>query len=134
MTAQRDGLLRGDLNERAANLNYWTPTNTNTDIPRPNASRPQSRLYSFLVEDGSFVRLSTATLSYQLPTSVLNRTPGGFRAARLYVTGQNLITWSNYSGFDPEVNRFGTNALTRGVDQSNYPRARIWNFGANLTF
>ena len=72
-------------------------------------------MYSFLVEDGSFLRLSTATLGYQLPTRVLGWAPGGFHAARLYVTGQNLITWTNYTGFDPEMNRFGTNSLTRGL-------------------
>jgi hypothetical protein len=53
---------------------------------------------------------------------------------RLYVTGQNLHVWTNYSGFDPEVNSFGGDARARGIDLGAYPQSRVWNFGANVSF
>jgi TonB-dependent starch-binding outer membrane protein SusC len=119
----------GQLNERAEVLNRWTPTNTNTDIPRANANR-RAWLHSNLVEDGSFLRLQSLTLGYQLPAGMLP----GTHEARLYVTGQNLFTMTGYSGFDPEVNSLGGDPRTRGVDIGAYPRARTWNFGVRATF
>jgi len=119
----------GQLNERAEVLNRWTPENTNTDIPRANANR-RTLLYSTLVEDGSYFRLQSLTLGYQLPESLLR----GARSARLYVTGQNLYTLTNYSGFDPEVNSLNGSPSARGLDVGAYPRARAWNFGASVIF
>ena len=119
----------GQLNERAEVLNRWTPENTNTDIPRANANR-RTLLYSTLVEDGTYFRLQSLTLGYQLPESLLR----GTRSARLYMTGQNLYTLTNYSGFDPEVNSLNGSPSARGLDVGAYPRARTWNFGASVTF
>jgi TonB-dependent starch-binding outer membrane protein SusC len=119
----------GQLNERAEVLNRWTPTNTNTDIPRANANR-RAVLHSNLVEDGSFLRLQSLTLGYQLPARMIP----GTNDARVYVTGQNLFTITGYSGFDPEVNSLGGDPRTRGVDIGAYPRARTWNFGVRATF
>jgi hypothetical protein len=130
LTKQRNSLVRGVYNERTEVLNYWTPTNTNTLVPRPNASRLGARFYSTLIEDGSFLRLQSLTLGYQLPPRLVR----GVTAGRVYVTGQNVFTVTDYSGFDPEVNRWGGNAQLRGVDQSGYPRARVWNAGVNVTF
>ena len=124
-----NGLATGFMNERADVLNRWTPENTNTDIPRANFARPR-RIYSALVEDGSFLRLQTLTLGYQLPSRLV----WGAKAGRVYVTGQNLWIATKYSGFDPEVNSMGGDARQRGIDDGAYPRARVWNFGVNLTF
>src|SRR6266480_2090456 len=124
-----NGLSTGFMNERADVLNRWTPQNTNTDIPRANFARPR-RIYSALVEDGSFLRLQTLTLGYQLPSRLLR----GAKSGRVYVTGQNLWTATKYSGFDPEVNSMGGDPRQRGVDDGAYPRTRVWNFGVNLTF
>jgi TonB-dependent starch-binding outer membrane protein SusC len=119
----------GQLNERAEVLDRWTPTNTDTDIPRANANR-RALLHSDLVEDGSFLRLQSLTLGYELPTGLLP----GTNQTRLYVTGQNLVTLTGYSGFDPEVNSLGGDPRTRGVDIGAYPRARAWNIGISTTF
>jgi TonB-dependent starch-binding outer membrane protein SusC len=119
----------GALNERAEMLNRWTPTNTNTDIPRANANR-KSLLYSTLVEDASFLRLQSVTLGYEVPT----RFVPGASGARLYFTGQNLLTLTGYSGYDPEVNSMGGSPVMRGIDIGGYPRSRILNFGVNVTF
>jgi TonB-linked SusC/RagA family outer membrane protein len=116
-------------NERATVLDRWTPTNTNTTVPRANQNRPR-RMYSTLVEDGSYLKVQTLTLGYQLP-------PGLFRgaaAARVYVTGQNLLTLTGYSGFDPDVNSMGGDARFGGIDIGAYPRSRVWNLGVNVTF
>lgn len=119
----------GQLNERAEVLDRWTPENTNTDIPRANANR-RALLHSNLVEDGSFLRLQSLTLGYELPAGLI---PGAYQT-RLYVTGQNLLTLTGYSGFDPEVNSLGGDPRTRGVDIGAYPRARALNFGVSATF
>ena len=119
----------GQLNERVEVLDRWTPDNTDADIPRANANR-RAVLHSDLVEDGSFLRLQSLTLGYRVPA-------GLFPAAndvRLYVTGQNLMTLTGYSGFDPEVNSLGGDPRTRGVDIGAYPRATTWNFGVSATF
>jgi TonB-linked SusC/RagA family outer membrane protein len=122
-------LATGFMNERAEVLNRWTPQHTNTDIPRANNARPR-RMYSTFVEDGSYLRLQTITLGYQLP---LNLVPGT-RAARLYLTGQNLLVLTGYSGFDPEVNSIGGDSRFRGVDAGAYPRARVVNVGMTVSF
>ncbi len=119
----------GQLNERVEVLDRWTPTNTDTDIPRANANR-RALLHSDLVEDGSFLRLQSLTLGYTLPTGLVP----GTDQARVYVTGQNVFTITGYSGFDPEVNSLGGDPRTRGVDIGAYPRARTWNFGVSVTF
>jgi TonB-linked SusC/RagA family outer membrane protein len=119
----------GQLNERADVLERWTPETPNTDIPRANANR-RTLLYSTLVEDGSFLRLQSITFGYQIPPRWLK----GVRAGRLYVTSQNLLTFTNYSGFDPEVNSLGGSPAARGLDVGAYPRARVFSLGVNLTF
>lgn len=116
-------------NERACALDRWTPTNTDTDVPRANNARPR-RLYSTVVEDGSYLRLQTLTLGYQLPGNLVR----GVRSARLFVTGQNLWILTDYSGFDPDVSSMGGDARFGGIDIGAYPRSRTWNFGVSLTF
>jgi TonB-linked SusC/RagA family outer membrane protein len=116
-------------NQTAAAARRWTPSNPGTDVPRANANRPRE-LYDVHVEDGSFVRLQTVTLGYRLPARIAR----GLDGARVYVTGQNLKVWTDYTGFDPEVNSFGGDARARGIDLGAYPRARVWSVGASTTF
>ncbi|HJU75683.1 MAG TPA: SusC/RagA family TonB-linked outer membrane protein, partial [Gemmatimonadaceae bacterium] len=122
-------LAIGQANERDCVLNRWTPNNTNTTVPRANISRPR-RLYSTLVEDGSYIRLQTLTLGYQLPAALLR----GTQSARLFLTGQNLWISTDYTGFDPDVNSMGGDARFGGTDIGAYPRTRTWNLGAAVTF
>lgn len=116
-------------NERAVVRDHWTPDNPNTTIPRPRADRKRL-LYSTFVEDGSYVRLQTLALGYQLPAALLP--PGA--AARLYITGQNLWVGTDYGGFDPDVNSMGSDARMGGIDIGAYPHARVWNVGVNVVF
>jgi TonB-linked SusC/RagA family outer membrane protein len=122
-------LAKGELNERRTVLNRWTPQNTNTLVPRANISR-QRRVYSTLVEDGSYIRLQTVTLGYAIPTRVLR----GAESARLFLTGQNVWIGTDYSGFDPDVNSMGGDARFGGTDIGAYPRTRTWNVGVAVTF
>ncbi len=119
----------GQMNERVEVLDRWRPDNTDTDIPRANANR-RTLLYSTLVEDGSFLRLQSLTLGYRLPETLL----GGARSGRVYITGQNLFTLTDYTGYDPEVNSLGGSPAARGLDVGAYPRARVWNFGLSVSF
>ena len=116
-------------NERTCVLDRWTPTHTNTDVPRPNRDRARL-LYSTFVEDGSYLRLQTLTLGYELPRGLI---PGTV-ATRLYVTAQNLFTITGYSGFDPDVNSEGGDERFGLIDIGAYPRQRVWNFGLTTTF
>jgi hypothetical protein len=116
-------------NQTTDALRRWTPTNTSTDIPRANYNRPRE-VYDVHVEDGSFLRLQTLTLGYSVPSGLIP----GTTDVRVYVTGQNLHVWTDYTGFDPEVNSFGGDARARGIDLGAYPRARIWNVGVNVSF
>ena len=84
------------------------------------------------VEDGSFVRLASVTLGYTFPEKLTKRI--GIQNLRVYATGSNLFCWTNYSGYDPEVDSRRSTPLTPGVDYSAYPKSRGVVFGLNLTF
>jgi TonB-linked SusC/RagA family outer membrane protein len=111
-------------------VNRWTPANTNTTIPRAGSTiRRSTGIVSDVVEDGSFARLKTVTLGYTLP-----KFSKVVKSASVYVTGQNLITWTKYSGYDPEVNSFGSDNLSLNTDYNAYPSTRTFIAGLRLGF
>jgi TonB-linked SusC/RagA family outer membrane protein len=122
------------LNQDTRVLDRWTPTHTNTDVPRAVAGDPNgnARYSDRFIEDGSYVRLKNLTLAYTVPMSLTKR--AAISSLRLYVTGQNLITWTDYSGYDPEVSSdpFSTTGL--GRDFGVYPQSRVYTVGLNATF
>jgi TonB-linked SusC/RagA family outer membrane protein len=124
--------LNGTNNQDKDMLRRWTPTNTNTDIPRATSTRPANRISTRQIEDGSYLRLKNLQLAYNLSSSVLKMLK--LQSIRVYVTGQNLATWTNYSGFDPEVNRFGQDNRSQGFDYGGYPASKAVLFGLNVTF
>ena len=89
-------------------------------------------LTDYYVEDASFLRLSTLTLGYTLPTNLTKRV--GINSLRFYVTAYNVFCLTNYSGFDPEVSAIRRTNLTPGVDYSAYPKSRQFVIGLNLNF
>jgi len=112
-------------------LDRWQQPGDQTDVPRAVYANPDvQRESSYKVEDGSFIRLKSLTLSYRLPGKLLDKI--GMRNVRIYATGQNLITWTDYSGPDPEVNYAGTSNTIIGTDFYTYPIARTWTFGVNI--
>ena len=88
-------------------------------------------IHSWAVEDCSYLKLSNITLGYTFPRKMLSKI--GISKLRLYATGSNLLTWTKYSGFDPEVSTMGS-GLTPGVDFGAYPKSRSFVFGINLAF
>lgn len=125
-----EGAGRIHQNMFASYLDRWTPENQNNTYYRVNGSGPIDFGYSTrVVEDGSYLRLKTVALGYNFP---LKTTHVKLSSLRVYVSAQNLYTWTKYKGFDPEVSAFDS-ALTPGFDYSVYPRARTITFGLNLS-
>ncbi len=105
----------------------WRPDRPSNRIP---AMRQWSKgTTSDFIEDGSFLRLKNVSLGYQLPVL-----PTFIKRARVYVSGQNLLTFTKYLGYDPEVNSDGNSNTLYGFDRFAYPAARTITVGANLTF
>jgi TonB-linked SusC/RagA family outer membrane protein len=115
-------------NRLASVLDYWNPeTNPNSLMPVPGAS-DMGKAIDTWIEDGSYLRISAVTLNYSFPKVWLQRI--GLTGARIYVKGENLHTFTNYSGYDPEVNMGGS--LSPGYDFGAYPRSRTISFGLNI--
>ncbi len=121
-------------------LNYWKkPGDTNvlprlTSLVNPDGSRNYEANTSRFLEDASFIRFRDVTLAYNLPGPVLSKLK--VSKARLYLTGSNLLTFTKYSGPDPEANApaDSRNGLVQGLDFNGVPQTRSVNFGVNLTF
>ncbi len=121
--SKETGLLVSDpvqLAEMNKNATLWSPAMVS--VP----------LHSWAVEDGSFLRLNNFTVGYSLPKRLLDK----YRIdqVRVYATANNIWTWTNYSGYDPEVDTQRSTPLTPGVDYCAYPRSRTFTLGLNLTF
>lgn len=118
-------------NGSAVLANHWSATNTATDIPRASSS-PVAVITERFVEDGSFLRLKTISLGYTLPKSVSSKI--GTKNIKIYVTAENIFTWTKYSGYDPEISTYGQNNLYPGIDFGAYPSSKTIITGLNLTF
>ena len=116
-------------------LNYWTSTNTNTNIPRltPTDSNDNMRISDRYIEDGSYFRLKNMQLSYNLPSAIVNKLKiPGFR---IFVSAQNVFTLTKYTGMYPEIGQaLSTSYLSRGVDYGNYPQSKIVTGGISINF
>ncbi len=120
----------GFTNAYATLLNRWTPANTNTDMHKA-VEDPSPTLSDRFIEDGSYLRLKNLTLGYSLPLRVASKLK--IKGARFYVTGQNIFTWTNYTGFDPEVSRNAQNVLNSGIDNGVYPNSKTILGGVSIT-
>lgn len=125
---------RFEDNQTVNQLAAWTPTNTDTNVPQArlfynNGAQPSTRF----IEDGSFVRLRNVTFGYSLPKQLLSKAK--IANARIYVSGQNLLTITDYSGWDPEVNAdYITSNIAQGYDFYSTPMAKTFLLGVNLGF
>jgi hypothetical protein len=85
------------------------------------------------VYDGDYLRLKNLTLGYTLPANLSNKV--FIKKLRIYYTGTNLLTWTNYPGTDPEVGMYDSNNNnTLGIDKGLYPPTMIHSFGVNVVF
>jgi len=113
----------------------WTPTNENAKYPAigENPNQVGTNNYtSDLLEDGSFIRLRSVTVTWVVPERLV--TARGFSSARLYLTGANLVTWTKYNGFNPDVSSGGVGTSNRGVDIGAYPLARSFTLGLTVGY
>lgn len=127
------GIRRLDIlnaNYQTEALSRWTGPGTSTTYPRLTNDDTNGNFGNssdFYLEKGDYVRLKIVQLGYTLPSSIVNKV--GAQKVRFYVTGENLLTLTKYTGFDPEI---GGNIM--GVDRGYYPQARTFMFGANVQF
>ncbi|RDV15647.1 TonB-dependent receptor [Pontibacter diazotrophicus] len=115
--------------------NRWTAPGTSNTVPRAiygAAGTYNTQRSSRYLEDGSYLRLKTLNLGYSLPGQLVDRV--GLRKVRVYATGQNLLTFTKYSGFDPEVSSNAQDAVTAANDQATLPQLRSFTLGVNIGF
>ncbi|WP_228693446.1 TonB-dependent receptor [Lunatimonas sp.] len=128
-------LLSGINNATTAALNRWTPTNTNTDVPRAALGRTR-RVSTRWIYDGTFTRLKNLSLGYNFPQSITSRLK--VSKLRVYASAQNILTFTSYRGYDPEVNYQSGGATNGnrnlGLDYGSYPNAKNYTFGLNVGF
>ncbi|GAB3994218.1 TonB-dependent receptor [Spirosoma daeguense] len=115
-------------------LRSWRKEGDITDVPRgaPSTIGRNGFASNRWIEDGSYLRVKTATLGYTVPAALLKRIR--VDNARVYISGQNLFTFTNYSGLDPEANFRTGQPLLQGIDLGTYPQVRSITFGLNLGF
>ena len=118
---------------RVAYEKAWTPDNPDTTYPaigHISTAADTKKLTRFYIEDGSYLRLASVSLSYNLPLKngkiLKNITFAG--------TVNNLWVWTKYSGWDPDVNSFGSNIKKMGCDSGSYPSNRAYSFDVKFTF
>jgi TonB-dependent starch-binding outer membrane protein SusC len=121
----------GTTNGSKALLDRWAPTSPAGTLPRADPNRTILLTDTF-VEDGSYLRLKNLSLAYNLPTRLVQK--AHLRTAKVYVSGQNLVTLTRYSGYDPEVNRWGAVNLSIGQDYGGYPIAQTLLGGVAISF
>lgn len=111
-------------------LGRWTGEGTTNENPRATQGGVNFSPSDYFVEDGSFLRLRTATLGYDLPRKWLSAI--GAQSTRIYVRGTNLFTWTKYSGYSPDLG--ASNPLDGVLDTGVYPISRVYSAGLNVTF
>jgi TonB-linked SusC/RagA family outer membrane protein len=121
-------------NQLASILNYWTPTNPNSNIPAPRSGFGNNNLVMSdrFLEDASFLRVQNIRLGYTLPNKYgkyvkLNR-------LKVFASGQNLFVITKYTGLDPEVGSLNQKPTLQNIDYGRYPSPRIITFGINAEF
>lgn len=128
------GLRRLDINYanyQTAILDRWTGEGTSNSTPRVTMDDPNqnfTRMSDYYLQDGSYLRLKLVQVGYTLPKNVSEYI--GASKIRFYITGENLVTFTKYTGYDPEI----AGGDTFGIDRAYYPQARTFLFGANVQF
>lgn len=120
----------GNANYSTEVLSRWTGEGTSNTFPRLSSSDNNgnfTNMSDFYLEDGDYLRFKVVQLGYTLPSAIINKI--GLQKVRLYITGENLLTLTKYTGYDPEI---GGDVF--GIDRGYYPQARTFMFGANLQF
>ena len=117
-------------NRYAAVADYWTPSNLNAKYPAPGDELGATNISSFHVSNGSYVRLKSINLGYNFSVQNIKF----LKSARLYASASNLVTITNYKGFDPEINSFAQNNIFRNIDLLTVPPYKSFILGVNIGF
>ncbi|MCC8198821.1 MAG: hypothetical protein LIP06_09690 [Tannerellaceae bacterium] len=122
------------FNKSTRILDTWTENNRNAKLPEINILNPNNeanKVSTYLIENGSYLRLKFLEIGYTIPTQVISKL--NLKQCRVYLNAENLFTLTGYNNMDPEVKN--TNDLEMGVDRiDNMPLARVFSAGFNLTF
>lgn len=130
---QIEGMNTAWSNQTVNVLDRYTETNTNGSLPRfTNTNQNNRAMSDRYVEDASYWRVQNITLGYRLPANILKKIKSS--NIRVYGSVQNLHTFTNYSGYDPEIGSFNNNIRLMNVDMGHYPNPRTFTIGANLEF
>lgn len=116
-------------NQTTAVLGRWKIPGQITDTPKAGFNMKNS---TYFVEDGSYLRVKSISLSYNVKNKFLSKI--GVSRLQPYFTANNLLTWTNYSGMDPEVNQWGNSGAVQGIDWGTYPQSKSFVFGVNVEF
>lgn len=121
----------GYVNASTELLNRWTPTNTNTDV-KAAYQDPAITISDRFIEDATYYRLKNISLGYTIPSKIVKK--ANIKSLRIYVSAQNALTWTNYTGYDPEVSLNGQSLINKGVDSGVYPNNKSYQVGLSLSF
>ncbi|MEH6307879.1 TonB-dependent receptor [Olivibacter sp. CPCC 100613] len=119
----------GYVNASKELLNRWTPTNIDTDV-KAAFQDPAITISDRFIESATYLRLKNLSFGYTLPKRFFGRS--GFDSLRIYLSAQNLWTWTDYTGFDPEVSLNEQSLINKGIDQGVYPNSRSFQLGLSL--
>lgn len=125
---ETEGMYDGK-NQSTRVLDRWRIPGQITNVPKAGFDIKNS---TYFVEDGSFLRVKDVTLSYNFSGKELRK--WGITRLQPYFTATNLLTWTGYSGMDPEVNQWGNSGSVQGIDWGTYPHSRTYTFGINVEF
>lgn len=125
---ETEGMYDGK-NQSTRVLDRWRIPGQITDVPKAGYDLKNS---TYFVEDGSYLRVKDISLSYNITGDFLRKI--GLNRLQPYLTVSNLITWTKYSGMDPEVNQWGNSGAVQGIDWGTYPHSKSFVFGVNVEF
>ncbi|MEP6682331.1 MAG: TonB-dependent receptor [Parafilimonas sp.] len=120
-------------NQLSTVMNRYTSQNTNGSLPRYNQYSQNNLIISDrYIEDGSYLRIQNLALGYNFPVKWINHLK--MTSCRIYISGQNLYTFTKYSGYDPELGAYNNSVILQNIDYGHYPNPRSLTVGANIVF
>ncbi len=125
---ETEGMYDGK-NQTTVVLDRWKIPGQITNVPKAGFNMKNS---TYFIEDGSYLRVKSVSLSYNIRNSALTKL--GISRLQPYFTANNLLTWTKYSGMDPEVNQWGNSGAVQGIDWGTYPHSKSFVFGINIDF
>ncbi|GJM62606.1 SusC/RagA family TonB-linked outer membrane protein [Persicobacter diffluens] len=124
----------GVFNNHKRMLNAWDGPGSSNTVPRLTERDAENNLWAsdYYLEDGAYLRLKNLEIGYSLPSVIASRLK--MQNLRVYLSGQNLLTFTKYTGMDPEVGQEWPDKLAFGIDRGMYPQPRIFSLGLDVTF